>query len=163
LARAAALSGSDGSAQYVELVRSIHKGVPVISFQVHSVSGAATTKYINVGSTTTPADSGSFKATALDGGHFAVAWISSDPVLGNPNAEHIRLQIFDIKGNALTDALIVGEADRFAEHLAMTTLADGRIAVGWDFNNTRQIEYIDARDSMVNRMRRLCPIELGYF
>ena len=66
-------------------------------------------------------------------------------MVGNPTAEHVRLQILDHLGRGQTDPLIVGDTDRFAEHLAMTTIADGRIAIGWDFNNLRQIEYIDAR------------------
>lgn len=131
--------------EFVEVVRSIHKSLPVIAFQVHAATGAATTKYVDVGTATTLADAGSFKATALAGGQFALSWISSDPVPGDPFAEHIRLQIFDRPGHARTDVLTVGAADRFAEHLALTTLADGRIVIGWDFGNLRQIEYIDAR------------------
>ena len=66
-------------------------------------------------------------------------------MVGNPTAEHVRLQILDHLGRGQTDPLIVGDTDRFAEHLAMTTMAEGCIAIGWDFNNLRQIEYIDAR------------------
>ena len=130
---------------FVEIIRGWHLGHNSLWMRIYDGNGAPVTKYIDIGTATTFADAASFKATALADGQFAVSWISSDPVLGNPNAEHNRLQIFNDLGQAQTEALIVGEAERFAEHLSMTTMADGRIAIGWDFNTLRQIEYIDAR------------------
>lgn len=135
--------------EFVEVVRSFHLGQPVISFQIHDASGAATTRFIDFATSTATsfvADSGTFQATALADGRFAVAWFTYDPIPGQA-IEHVHLQIFDPTGEALSDDLTVGETDRFAEHVRMTTLADGRLALAWDFNSRRQIEYIDARSS----------------
>ncbi len=132
--------------EFVEISRNVHKEQNGISFQISSPDGSHVTKYTDIGPGTFFLDAANFKAVALSNGQFAIAWISGD-VVASKYSEHVRLQIFDHMGIALTDAMNLGEASQYSEHLALTTMADGRMAVAWNFNELRNVEYIDARST----------------
>lgn len=123
-----------------------------IRARVFDRKGNALTSSDFVVNTSVEGDQANAETVALRGGGFAVVWYDGATL-------SIRGQLFDARGGFRGDEFVVNTStvDRslaYGEALAITELADGRLAVTWrmDANGSTDVfqQIIDPRDGVVN-------------